>query len=100
MGLPEQIVGIDKCPRGRLIFRRYLVRMRPASQISPSADQAPLTPEVSVVIPCLNEADTLESCILKAQAALAEDRVQGEIIVADNGSTDESRSIAARLGVR
>ncbi len=73
--------------------------MRPASQISPSADQAPF-PEVSVVIPCLNEADTLQACIEKAQAALAENRVQSEIIVADNGSTDESRSIAARLGVR
>jgi cellulose synthase/poly-beta-1,6-N-acetylglucosamine synthase-like glycosyltransferase len=72
--------------------------MRPASQISPSADQAPFDPELSVVIPCLNEADTLQSCIEKAQAALAEHRVQGEIIVADNGSTDESRFIAARLG--
>jgi len=74
--------------------------MRPVSQTFPTANQAPLDPEISVVIPCLNEADTLESCIQKAQAALAENRVEGEIILADNGSTDESRSIAARLGVR
>jgi glycosyltransferase involved in cell wall biosynthesis len=74
--------------------------MRTAPQTSPSADQSPLDLEVSVVIPCLNEADTLESCIEKAQAALAEHRVRGEIIVADNGSIDDSRAIAARLGAR
>src|SRR5690242_5551734 len=74
--------------------------MRTAPQTSPSADPSPLDLEVSVVIPCLNEADTLESCIEKAQAALAEDRVRGEIIVADNGSVDDSRAIAARLGAR
>ncbi len=64
------------------------------------ADQAPSDPEVSVVIPCLNEADTLESCIEKAQAALSSGGVRGEIVVADNGSIDESREIAARLGAR
>jgi glycosyltransferase involved in cell wall biosynthesis len=74
--------------------------MRTAPQTSPSADPSPLDLEVSVVIPCLNEADTLESCIEKAQAALAEHRVRGEIIVADNGSIDDSRAIAGRLGAR
>lgn len=56
--------------------------------------------EVSVVIPCLNEADTLELCIKKAQQALLEHRVFGEVIVADNGSTDCSQAIAARAGAR
>jgi glycosyltransferase involved in cell wall biosynthesis len=56
--------------------------------------------ELSVVIPCLNEADTLRSCIEKAQAALAAENVSSEIIVAENGSSDDSRSIAAALGVR
>lgn len=74
--------------------------MSPASQTFPRADQTSFDPEVSVVIPCLNEADTLESCIQKAQAALAEIQVRGEVIVADNGSTDESRWIAGRLGAR
>src|SRR5215467_12443261 len=74
--------------------------MRPASQTSPSADPLLLDLEVSVVIPCLNEADTLASCIDKAQTALAQHRVRGEIIVADNGSMDESRAIAMRLGAR
>ena len=55
--------------------------------------------EVSIVMPCLNEADTLESCIKKAQRALSEHRINGEVIVADNGSTDGSEAIAARMGV-
>src|SRR5215212_511979 len=60
---------------------------------------APLI-EVSVVMPCLNEADTLALCIEKAQRALAEHGVHGEIIVADNGSSDGSREIARRFGAR
>src|SRR6266496_1451581 len=56
--------------------------------------------EVSVVMPCLNEADTLEACIAKAQRALGEHRISGEIIVADNGSTDGSQAIATRMGAR
>jgi glycosyltransferase involved in cell wall biosynthesis len=56
--------------------------------------------EVSVVIPCLNEEDTLASCIEKAQRALREHNIVGEILVADNGSTDLSRTIAERHGTR
>jgi glycosyltransferase involved in cell wall biosynthesis len=55
-------------------------------------------PEVSVVIPCLNEAETLATCIEKAAKALASNSIAGEIIVADNGSTDGSQAIATRLG--
>jgi glycosyltransferase involved in cell wall biosynthesis len=57
-------------------------------------------PEVSVVMPCLNEADTLATCIEKAGRALNEHKIAGEIIVADNGSTDGSQAIATRLGAR
>jgi len=56
--------------------------------------------EISVVLPCLNEADTLASCIEKAQRALREGGVSGEVVMADNGSTDGSREIAERLGAR
>src|SRR3954463_12043259 len=56
--------------------------------------------EVSVVMPCLNEADTLDTCIAKAQRALREHGIRGEVIVADNGSTDGSQAIARRLGAR
>jgi len=56
--------------------------------------------EVSIVMPCLNEADTIEVCIAKAQRALRENGILGEVIVADNGSTDGSQAIATRLGAR
>ena len=51
-------------------------------------------------MPCLNEADTLALCINKAQQALRESGVAGEIIVADNGSADGSQKIAGGLGAR
>jgi glycosyltransferase involved in cell wall biosynthesis len=57
-------------------------------------------PEVSIVMPCLNEADTVGTCIRKAQAALDAAGIRGEVIVADNGSVDESRDIARSLGAR
>jgi glycosyltransferase involved in cell wall biosynthesis len=60
----------------------------------------PSAPEVSVVIPCLNEADTLAACLQKAQQALLENGIEGEVLVADNGSTDGSIEIAERLGAR
>src|SRR5262249_49115710 len=56
--------------------------------------------EVSVVMPCLNEADTVETCVAKARRALAENNIAGEVIVADNGSTDGAPPLAARLGAR
>ena len=56
--------------------------------------------EVSVVMPCLNEADTLGSCIEKALRALREHDIAGEVLVADNGSTDGSQDIAERMGAR
>jgi hypothetical protein len=57
-------------------------------------------PEVSVVIPCLNEAETLASCISRASEAMAAAGLTGEIVVADNGSTDGSQAIAERQGAR
>ena len=66
----------------------------------PSLEEAKELPEVSVVMPCLNEADTLAICIRKAKQALREQCIQGEIIVADNGSTDGSQAIAAQEGAR
>jgi glycosyltransferase involved in cell wall biosynthesis len=56
--------------------------------------------ELSIVMPCLNEADTLGICIEKAQTAFREHQIDGEIVVADNGSTDGSIEIAQRLGAR
>jgi glycosyltransferase involved in cell wall biosynthesis len=56
--------------------------------------------ELSVVLPCLNEAETLETCVRKAHASIAHLGIPGEVIVADNGSTDGSQEIARRSGAR
>jgi glycosyltransferase involved in cell wall biosynthesis len=56
--------------------------------------------ELSVVMPCLNEAETLATCIKKIQNSLDQNHIKGEIIVADNGSTDGSQEIATKMGVR
>ncbi|MBV8765457.1 MAG: glycosyltransferase family 2 protein [Hyphomicrobiales bacterium] len=57
-------------------------------------------PELTILMPCLNEAEALGTCIEKALAYLAKSGVQGEILVADNGSTDGSQEIARKLGAR
>jgi glycosyltransferase involved in cell wall biosynthesis len=54
--------------------------------------------ELSIVMPCLNEAETLAVCVRKARRFLATSGIHGEVIVADNGSTDGSREIAAAEG--
>lgn len=56
--------------------------------------------ELSIVIPCLNEAETLETCITKANYFLKQNNVSGEIIIADNGSTDGSQQIAKKLNTK
>nr|WP_282031340.1 glycosyltransferase [Winogradskyella eximia] len=53
--------------------------------------------ELSIVMPCLNESETLAICINKAQSFLNKNQIIGEIIIADNGSTDGSISIATSL---
>jgi len=57
-------------------------------------------PELSVVLPCLNEARTLPACIAQIQRSIRDHRLDAEIIVADNGSTDGSSEIATSLGAR
>jgi glycosyltransferase involved in cell wall biosynthesis len=56
--------------------------------------------EVSIVMPCLNEARTVAACVTKATRGLRSLGVAGEVIVADNGSTDGSRELAASAGAR
>lgn len=67
-------------------------------QGAPSFDAYPL--ELTILMPCLNEAETLASCIKKAQRWLVRNHVAGEIIIADNGSSDGSQAIATLLGAR
>ena len=66
-------------------------------------DAAPTaTPEfeLTIVMPCLNEAETLEICIRKAMGFLKDHKVHGEVLIGDNGSTDGSQEIARRCGAR
>src|SRR5918997_252204 len=64
------------------------------------AETGALAIEVSVVIPCLNEAENIEQCVRRSQAALDEAGIAGEVIVADNDSEDGSAELAAAAGGR
>ncbi len=59
-----------------------------------------LDPEVSFVVPCLNEARTIEACVREIRACIAEHGLSAEIVVADNGSIDGSAELAAAAGAR
>jgi glycosyltransferase involved in cell wall biosynthesis len=66
-----------------------------AAGIAPPATD---TPRVSVVIPCLNEAENIQECVTRAHTVLAESGLSGEVIVADNGSDDGSPELATQAG--
>lgn len=61
---------------------------------------APEEVELTILMPCLNEAETLEVCIRKALGFLEKHQVRGEVLIADNGSTDGSQTIAEKTGAR
>jgi glycosyltransferase involved in cell wall biosynthesis len=65
---------------------------------SPLSADTPI--EITIVMPCLDEAETLAICIEKAQRFLRENNLSGEVLIADNGSTDGSQKIATDLGAR
>jgi glycosyltransferase involved in cell wall biosynthesis len=56
--------------------------------------------ELSVVIPCLNEGETLAGCLVKTRKAIEDNQIAGEIVVADNASVDDSAQIAEQMGAR
>ena len=56
--------------------------------------------ELTILMPCLNEAETLAICIKKARKFLNDHQIEGEILIADNGSTDGSQAIAKKEGAR
>lgn len=72
---------------------------QPASEQGRSASRRS-GPRVSVVIPCLNEAETIAECVRRAHAVFREHGIDGEVIVADNGSEDGSPELARRAGAR
>src|SRR5262249_3684453 len=75
-----------------------MARLEDADDKGKAAREAAV--ELSIVMPCLNEAETLGACIEKAQHTLRQYQITGEIIVADNGSTDGSQEIAVDRGAR
>jgi hypothetical protein len=65
-----------------------------------TADAPPKALELTILMPCLNEAETIEVCVRKAMGYLARSGVAGEVLIADNGSTDGSQALAEALGAR
>ena len=74
----------------------------PSPDPDPAGDAsgAPRRCELTILMPCLNEAETLETCLADARSFLERTGIAGEIVVADNGSTDGSQRIAAQAGAR
>jgi glycosyltransferase involved in cell wall biosynthesis len=56
--------------------------------------------ELTILMPCLNEAETLETCVRKARGYLERSGIRGEVLIADNGSTDGSQALATAAGAR
>lgn len=71
---------------------------RPSEGVASGAGEAAVA--VTVLMPCLNEAETLAACVVEARAALASAGVAGEVVVADNGSSDGSPALALAAGAR
>jgi len=71
-----------------------------AEDLPAEIDVARETVELSIVMPCLNEAETLEICVRKAMKFLRDNEIIGEVVIGDNGSTDGSQGIARRNGAR
>ena len=87
--------------KAHLLHAQQVLDMIEAEQVADAAAGSPLRRlELSVVMPCLNEAETLKGCIEKAMQTMRENQIAGEVIVADNGSTDGSQEIAKSLGAR
>jgi glycosyltransferase involved in cell wall biosynthesis len=71
-----------------------------ARHAPPLPTAAPAAFELTILMPCLNEARTLGACIEQARGFLADNGIAGEVVVADNGSTDGSQGLALALGAR
>jgi len=76
---------------------KYMTNIQPPPDNVIEKEEKPL---LSVVLPCLNEEEALPTCIEKIRAVFSRSNINGEIVVSDNGSTDDSVNIARRMGVQ
>ena len=107
--LPTHEIRVHHCLRRSVVSQNPIPGMNTQEILNPNAtlsspaqnsQESDQHPEVSIVLPCLNEAKTLEACLRKANLAIATHQLNAEIIVADNGSEDGSQAIALRCGAR
>src|SRR3984893_1197185 len=101
LGRPDIDAGARRrgCKRnsGRSPMTSTVEQITPILPVGTEHQHAPV---VSVVIPCLNEAENIESCVTAALAALRNMGVEGEVVVADNTSEDDSARLAEQAGAR
>lgn len=96
----EGVVGQRAEGRGQKAKSKGLMDDNPPDRLSVAIEDTIENLELSIVMPCLNEAETLGVCIQKARDYLDRHGIPGEIVVADNGSTDGSPAIALNMGAR
>jgi hypothetical protein len=94
----SSIAGIGVVATNIMDSMSTLQERRPVGLADSGRDPAAPAPLVSVVIPCLNEAENIEQCVRAALAAIADMGVPGEVVVADNGSHDGSPELARAAG--
>ena len=70
--------------------------VQPSHSISAVVEEIELT----VLMPCLNEAETIGTCVAKAVKFLTDHNIRGEVVVADNGSSDGSQALAENFGAK
>jgi cellulose synthase/poly-beta-1,6-N-acetylglucosamine synthase-like glycosyltransferase len=94
---PSKSLSVDRFQPAGSDAERSLAN---AEGLLSQAEAAFAEVELSVVMPCLNEADTVATCVSKAVITLANMGITSEVIVADNGSTDGSQELARSAGAR
>src|SRR4029077_15582060 len=87
---------MGKCP----MSKTELGRSQGTHEVTSQKAENDCEFELTILMPCLNEAETLATCVRKAKGFLARIGISGEVLIADNGSTDDSRRIAEALGAR
>src|SRR5690242_285236 len=93
--VPSRVMSFDTGGQGKPPLMSTVERTPAALHEQPPSGTRP---RVSVVIPCLNEAETIEECVTRARGVMEAMGIRGEVVVADNGSEDGSAEIAERAG--